>query len=91
MLNSADIHLKSGVLAHYGLPDIAYPISVTALQSVIEGAGELPLAEMLHGLQLRASEEGAQWKQIESAMDRLAEMLAPDDARDVISAAGDHW
>lgn len=24
-------------------------------------------------------------------MDRLAELLAPDDARDVISAAGDHW
>ena len=24
-------------------------------------------------------------------MDRLAELVAPDDARDVISATGDHW
>ena len=46
---------------------------------------------MLHGLQQRSQNGETEWQQFEPAMDRLAELLAPGDARDVISAAGDYW
>ncbi|MFZ1536357.1 MAG: hypothetical protein WAT23_03105 [Chromatiaceae bacterium] len=44
----------------------------------------MPLAVMLHDLQQRGREGEASWQQTEPAMDRLAEMLALDDAREVI-------
>ncbi len=91
MTDFADVHLKPEVLARYGLPDIAYPVAGADLQSALRGGGALPLAKMLHGLQLRSREGDAQWKHLEPAMHRLAELLAPDDGQNVISAAGDHW
>ncbi|MBY0438298.1 MAG: hypothetical protein K2W80_08910 [Burkholderiales bacterium] len=91
MSNFAEIHLKPEVLARYGLPDIAYPIAVADLRSVLGNGGELPLAVMLHCLQVRARDGGADWKHFEPAMGRLAELLAPDDGREVVSAASDDW
>ncbi len=91
MPNFADVHLKPEVLARYGLPDIAYPIASADLKSAVDAGGELPLAMLLHGLQVSARDGGTEWKRPEPAMSRLAELLAPDDGRDVISAAGDHW
>jgi hypothetical protein len=62
------------------------------VQQAVSGTGELPLAVMLHGLQRRSEEGGdADWKALEPAMDRLAGLLAPDDAREVLSASGDDW
>ena len=91
MQDFAELHLKPETLARYGLPDIPYPVPTTALKSALLENGDLPLAVMLHGLQQRSRDGEAEWQQVEPAMDRLAELLAPDDARDVISAAGDHW
>jgi len=91
MQNFAELHLKPETLARYGLPDIPYPIPAADLKSALLDNGDIPLAAMLHGLQQRSRDEEAEWQQLEPAMDRLAELLAPDDARDVISAAGDHW
>ncbi len=91
MQNFAELHLKPETLAQYGLPDIAYPVPAADLKSALLDNGDLPLAVMLHGLQQRSQDGEAEWQQVEPAMDRLAELLAPDDARDVISAAGDHW
>ena len=83
------MHLKPEALARYGLPDIAYPIASADLQSALTGGGELPLAMMLHGLQEVARDGETDWKHLEPAMSRLSELLAPEDERDVISAAGD--
>ena len=91
MPNSADIHLKPEVLARYGLPDIGYPVASAHLKAALAGGGELPLAAMLHGLQEAARDGKAAWKHLEPAMNRLSELLAPEDGRDVISAAGDNW
>ncbi len=91
MPNSAEMHLKPEVLARYGLPDIAYPIASADLQAALTGGGELPLAMMLHGLQEVARDGETDWKHLEPAMSRLSELLAPEDERDVISAAGDTW
>ena len=91
MPNFAEVHLKPEVLARYGLPDIAYPIASADLQAALTAGGELPLAMMLHGLQEVARDGEAEWKHLEPAMSRLSELLAPEDGRDVISAAGDTW
>ncbi|MGV8940022.1 MAG: ADP-ribosylglycohydrolase family protein [Lysobacter sp.] len=91
MQNVAELHLKPSILANYGLPDIPYPVPGTYLETVLAGDGELPLAALLHGLQHQAGDGEAIWQQIEPAMDRLAELLAPDDPREVIVAQGDDW
>lgn len=91
MQNFAEIRLKPETLGRYGLPDILFPVPKAELQVALSGDGELPLAAMLHGLQQRSRDGEAQWQQVEHAMDRLAELLAPDDPREVISAAGDNW
>lgn len=88
---TADLHLKPAVLARYGLPDIAYPIAPADLQRALATGGELPLAQMLHALQQRSREANSPWRTLEPAMDRLAALLAPEDAREVLSAAGDTW
>jgi hypothetical protein len=75
----------------YGLPDIPYSIPATDLVAALLDDGGLPLAMMLHGLQQRSRDGDSQWQQVEPAMDRLAELLAPDDDAEVISAAGDYW
>ena len=87
MTNFADVQLKPEVLARYGLPDTAYPVASADLQSAQGGREALPLAKMLHGLQLRSSEGDAQWKHLEPAMHRLAELLAPDDGQNVVSVS----
>jgi len=91
MPNLSNLHLKADVLERYQLPDIAYPIRKSDLTVCLEESGSLPVASLLHGLQQRSRDGAAEWQQVEPAMDRLAELLAPDDARDVVSAAGDHW
>jgi hypothetical protein len=87
----AELHLKANVLARYGLPDIAYPVAAEDLHSAISKEGELPLELLLFELQQRSRAGDAPWQLLEPAMDRLAELLAPDDPRDVMSAAGDTW
>lgn len=77
MQKFADLHFKPQALAHYGLPDIPYPVPVASLQAAVSGDGELPLAVMLHGLQQRSRDDGASWQASEPARDRLAELLSP--------------
>lgn len=91
MRNLVELHLKPAALERYGLPDVPYSVPAADLQAALLGDGELPLTVMLHGLQLRSRDGAAQWLQIEPAMNRLAELLAPDDTREFVSAAGDTW
>lgn len=86
-----DLQFKPSFLARHGLPDIPYPVRMDAFDAVISGDGEPPFAEMLFGLQLRSAEGAADWQGQEPALDRLAELIAPDDHRTVVSAAGDTW
>jgi len=84
MQNFAELHLKPETLAQYGLPDIPYPVPAADLKSAVLDNGDMPLAVMLHGLQQRSRDGEAEWQLVEPAMDRLAELLAPDNARDVM-------
>ncbi len=46
---------------------------------------------MLHGLQLRAGQEDADWRALEPALDRIAHLLASDDIRETVSASSEEW
>lgn len=91
MQNWLELHLKPATLKRYGLPDIPYCITQTDLQAVISCEEDLPLAVLLNGLQQRSRDGGAQWQEVEPAMDRIAKLLAPDDTGELNSAVGDHW
>jgi len=86
MQNFAEFHLKPESLERYGLPDIPYPIPAADLRSALLDDRELPLAVILHGQQQGSWDGAAQWRRIAPAMDRLAELLAPDDTRELISS-----
>lgn len=90
MNHFAELHLKPAALARYGLPDIAYPVPLADVIAALDDR-DLPLARLLHGLQQCSKDCAAPWRQSEPAMDRLAELLAPDDSREVIAAGGDDW
>ncbi|GGK10047.1 hypothetical protein [Luteimonas terricola] len=91
MQSMIELHPKPDALHGLGLPAIPYPVALPAFQAAVANDGELPLADMLHGLQLRAADAAADWQRMEPAMARLAELLAPDDARESVTAAADDW
>ena len=86
-----EIRLKPAMLARYNLPDLLYPMSLTAFDAALSGDGDWPLASMLYQLQSRAREGSADWQNLEPAMDRLARILAPDDPRPVLVATANEW
>lgn len=85
-----ELHPQADALGVLGLPAIPYPVALPVFQAAVANDGELPLADMLHGLQLRAA-HGADWQRLETAMERLSELIAGDDARTVVTARGDDW
>ncbi|MBB1472473.1 hypothetical protein H5368_05480 [Luteimonas sp. MC1782] len=86
-----ELHPRAEALSGLGLPAIPYPVALPAFQAAVANDGSLPLADMLHGLQLRAADGNANHQRLEPAMARLAELLAAADAADVGSVARDHW
>ncbi|HEY4529276.1 MAG TPA: hypothetical protein VIG97_02940 [Luteimonas sp.] len=85
-----ELHPQADALGVLGLPAIPYPVALPVFQAAVANDGELPLADMLHGLQLRAA-HGADWQRLEAAMERLSELIAGDDARPVVTVRGDDW
>ena len=86
-----EIRLKPTMLARYNLPDILYPMALTAFDAALSEDGDWPLASMLYQLQSRAREGSADWQNLEPAMERLAQIFAPDDPRPVLSATAQEW
>jgi hypothetical protein len=78
-------------LAEYELPDILYPMSLETFEATISGDGDWPFASMPFHLQQRSGEGIANWMELEPAMDRLAQILSPDDPRPVLSATSEDW
>jgi hypothetical protein len=86
-----ELHLKPATLAQYKLPDISYPMTLETFDAALADDGQLPIASMLFELQVRSRAGDAVWQQLEPAMDRLAQLIAPEDPRQVLTAAGDNW
>ncbi|SAL79307.1 hypothetical protein AWB67_05422 [Caballeronia terrestris] len=62
------LKLKPGTLERYRLPDIPYRVPAPCLKEALLDGGDLPLAEMLRGLQQQSRDGEAQWQQLEPAM-----------------------
>lgn len=86
-----ELRLKPTTLAQYNLPDILYPMSLGSFDAALGGDGELDFGQMLYQLQKRSRDGDADWQQLEPAMGRLAQLVAPDDPRPVLSATGENW
>ncbi|MBX3739973.1 MAG: ADP-ribosylglycohydrolase family protein [Akkermansiaceae bacterium] len=91
MRNFTDLTLKAETIERFRLPDIPYPVAADALDYALESGGGLPFAAMLHGLQQRSDESGADWMAMEPAMERLAELIADDDNRETLAVSGEGW
>ena len=91
MQQMIELHPKADALDVLGLPAIPYPVALPAFQAAVANDGELPLADMLRGLQLRAADARIDWRRLEPAMARLSELLAGDDDRDAVTVAGEGW
>ena len=90
-MTNIDVRLKPEILEQFGLPDILFPMSLETFEATISGDGDWPFASMLFHLQQRSREGGANWMELEPAMDRLAQILSPDDPGPVLSATGEDW
>lgn len=86
-----ELHFELSALTHYGLPDIGYPLPAELLSATLDRGGELLFGQMLYQLQVQAERGEADWRGLEPAMARLAELIAPDDEREVVTAAGPDW
>ena len=86
-----ELRLKPATLARYSLPDILYPMSLESFDAALGGDAELDFGMMLYQLQMHSRDGDADWQHLEPAMDRLAQMVAPNDPRTVLSATGDNW
>ena len=90
-MTNIDVRLKPEILEQFGLPDILFPMSLETFEATISGDGGWPFASMLFHLQQRSGDGSANWIELEPAMDRLAQILSPDDPRPVLSATGEDW
>lgn len=86
-----NLRLKPETLAWYDLPDILYPVSADSFDMALGHGGHLPIASMLYNLQNRSCSGDADWLRLEAAMDRLAQLVGPNDPRPILSAAGENW
>lgn len=85
-----ELKFKPGALVSFGLPDILYPVPIETLSRMIEG-GDMPLPAMLYGLQQQSASGDVDWHALEPALDRLAELLTPEDDRECVTAAAKEW
>ena len=86
-----ELHPQADALDVLGLPAIPYPVALPVFQAAVANDdGELPLIEMLRGLQLRAA-QGAGWQRLAPAMARLSELVAGDDGRSLVPVDGEGW
>lgn len=90
-MNILEIRLKPDTLEQFALPDILYPMSLQSFDHALRGDADLDFGQMLYQLQKRSRQGDADWQQLEPAMDRLAQFVAPDDPRPVLSATGENW
>ena len=86
-----EMHWKAEWLREYGLPDIGYPMPSDATGEVLNAEGKIGFAQILFWLQDFSAERREEWQELEPAMQRLTELLAPDDSREVLNAQGDTW
>lgn len=90
-MNILEIRLKPDTLEQFALPDVLYPMSLQSFDHALGGEAELDFGQMLYQLQKFSRQGDADWQLLEPAMGRLAQLVAPDNPRPVVSATGENW
>lgn len=91
MENFTEVHLNKESLDAYSLPDIGYPVPVSQLDSFGQTGGKIDLKALLFWLQEYSALQTDKWIDFETAIFRLALLLAPEDRRRQIRVYGDNW
>jgi hypothetical protein len=91
MNDFSEIYFKEELLNRYGLPNIGYPVPEASFEDILETGGEISFPQMLYWLQEYSAQQKDNWQNLEPAISRLSEILAPEDERDVIVAEGETW
>ena len=91
MKNFTELHLKKESLDAYSLPDIGYPVPVSQFDSLSQIGGKIDLKALLFWLQEYSALHSDKWINLETAIFRLALLLAPEDRRRRIRVYGDNW
>jgi len=91
MIHFTQIHWQDELLRKFELPNIGYPVPVEAYDDILAGGGQVDFASMLYWLQEYSAGQKEGLEEIEPAMVRLAEILAPVDPRECLTAQGDTW
>ena len=91
MQNFIEINLKPQTLERYSLPDIPYPITIDDLQTSLDHDEGPPFATLLYNLQKRSEYDCPHWQELEPAMARLAELLAPKADHEILAVASENW
>ena len=83
--------MKKESLDAYSLPDIGYPVPVSQFDSLSQTGGKIDLKALLFWLQEYSALHSDKWIDLETAIFRLALLLAPEDRRRQIRVYGDNW
>jgi len=86
-----EFHFKSDVLDQFALPDIGYPVPLEFEPRLANCGNQVPFDLMLYCLQQRSADAGHDWRQVESVMQRLIELVSPADDRVSIVAECESW
>jgi len=86
-----ELYLNKESLDAYTLPDIGYPVPVSQFETLDHSGGKIDLKALLFWLQEYSALQADKWFDLETAIFRLALLLAPEDRRRQIRVYGDNW
>jgi len=82
--------MKKGFYENWDLPVIPFPIPVDEMEQ-LSMTGKIEFPMLLYWLQEYSTHAPDKWLDLEETMDRLAELLAPEDDRVTVPVEGDTW
>jgi len=91
MEDYTELHLNKESLDAYTLPDIGFPVPVSQVETLDQSGGKIDLKALLFWLQEYSAVQADKWLDLETAIFRLALLLAPEDKRRQIRVYGDNW
>ena len=86
-----EIDWNKKTLEEHNLPNVGYPIPTEALAEVMKADGNVDFEYMLYWCQEFCTLNPDKWPAIEPAMQRLAELIAPDDQSTLAPVASETW
>ncbi len=91
MADFKELRLDKESLDAYNLPDIGYPVPVSRYDEIGQSGGKIDLKLLLFWIQEFSALNSSRWLSLETAIFRLAILLAPEDKRRQIRVYGDNW